>query len=113
MTSEWPFKVAVSGDTLALLECMLHDTRLPDKVSAGDWAYGALLANISQLASRWNQGHDWHTHERDLNALSMDGFGDLSVHYVHQQRAAERTTPLLFVHGCTPIFSHSTPTSHY
>lgn len=44
------------------------------------------------LASRWKDGYDWRMHERELNAVPMftrtlvvDGFGELSVHYVRQQ----------------------------
>ncbi len=108
MTSEQPFKIAVSDDALALLKRKLDDTRLPDEVNAAEWAYGAPLADIRRLASRWKDGYDWRTHERELNALPMftrtiavDGFGELSVHYVHQRSAAKGAIPLLFVHGCT------------
>ncbi|KAH9169985.1 Alpha/Beta hydrolase protein [Lactarius sanguifluus] len=106
MTSEQPFKIAVSDDALALLKRKLDDTRLPDEVNAAEWAYGAPLADIKRLVSRWKDGYDWHTHERELNALPMftrtiavDGFGELSVHYVHQRSAAKGAIPLLFVHG--------------
>ncbi|KAI9431832.1 alpha/beta-hydrolase [Lactarius psammicola] len=81
MASEQPFKIAVSDDDLALLKRKLDDTRLPDE-----------------------DGYDWRTHESKLNALPMftrtievDGFGKLSVHYIHQQSAADGAIPLLFV----------------
>ncbi|KAH8990647.1 Alpha/Beta hydrolase protein [Lactarius hatsudake] len=106
MTSEQPFKIAVSDDALALLKRKLDDTRLPDEVNDAEWAYGAPLADIKRLVSRWKDGYDWHTHERELNALPMftrtievDGFGELSVHYVHRRSAAKGAIPLLFVHG--------------
>ncbi|KAH9018182.1 Alpha/Beta hydrolase protein [Lactarius deliciosus] len=106
MTSEQPFKIAVPDDALALLKRKLDDTRLPDEVNAAEWAYGAPLADIRRLVSRWKDGYDWRTHERELNALPMftrtievDGFGELSVHYVHQRSAAKGAIPLLFVHG--------------
>ncbi|KAH9029793.1 alpha/beta-hydrolase [Lactarius deliciosus] len=100
MTSEQPFKIAVSDDALALLKRKLDDTRLPDEVNAAEWAYGAPLADIKRLVSKWKDGYDWHTHERELNALPMftrtiavDGFGELSVHYVHQRSAAKGAIP--------------------
>ncbi|KAH8981705.1 Alpha/Beta hydrolase protein [Lactarius akahatsu] len=106
MTSEQPFKIAVSDDALALLKRKLDDTRLPDEVNAAEWAYGAPLTDIRRLVTRWRDGYDWRTHERELNALPMftctievDGFGELSVHYVHQKSAAKGAIPLLFVHG--------------
>ncbi|KAH9066052.1 Alpha/Beta hydrolase protein [Lactarius deliciosus] len=106
MTSEQPFQIAVSDDALALLKRKLDDTRLPDEVNAAEWAYGTPLADIKRLVSRWKDGYDWRTHERKLNALPMftrpitvDGFGELSVHYVHQKSAAKGAIPLLFVNG--------------
>ncbi|KAH9037746.1 alpha/beta-hydrolase [Lactarius hengduanensis] len=115
MTSEQPFKIAVSDDALALLKRKLDDTRLRDEVNAAEWAYGAPLADIKRLVSRWKDGYDWHTHERELNALPMftrtiavDGFGELSVHYVHQRSAAKGAIPLLFVHGWPGSFLEAT-----
>jgi hypothetical protein len=115
MTSEQSFKISVPDDALALLKRKLDDTRLPDEVNAAEWAYGAPLADIRRLTSRWKDEYDWRTHEHELNALPMftrtiavDGFGDLSVHYVHQRSAAEGAIPLLFVHGCTSAVPAST-----
>ncbi|KAH9169961.1 Alpha/Beta hydrolase protein [Lactarius sanguifluus] len=106
MTSEQPFKIAVPDDALALLNRKLDDTRLPDEVDAAEWAYGAPLADIKRLVSRWKDGYNWRTHERELNALPMftrtiavDEFGELNVHYVHQRSATKGAIPLLFVHG--------------
>jgi hypothetical protein len=108
MTQEQPFKITVPDDELALLNRKLQDTRLPDEVNGAKWDYGVPLADIKRLASRWKDGYDWRTHESKLNALPMftrtiavDGFGELSVHYVHQRSAIEGAIPLLFVHGCT------------
>ena len=107
------FKITVSDDALALLNRKLKDTRLPDEVNAAEWAYGVPLEDISRLVSRWKDGYDWRMHERELNALPMftrsiavDGFGELSVHYVHQRSTVRGAIPLLFVHGCTssPVF---------
>jgi hypothetical protein len=115
MTSEQPFKITVSDDALALLKRKLDDTCLPDEVKAAEWAYGVPLADIRRLVSRWKDGYDWRAHQRELNALPMftrtievGGFGELNVHYVHQRSAVEGAIPLLFVHGCTSLVSHST-----
>ena len=107
MTLEQPFKITVPDDELAFLNRKLEDTRLPDEINGAKWDYGVPLADIKRLASRWKDGYDWRVHESKLNALPMfthtiavDGFGDLSVHYVHQRSAIEGAIPLLFVHGC-------------
>ena len=112
MASEQPFKISVPDDAIALLKRKLDDTRFPDEINAAEWTYGAPLADIKRLASRWKDGYDWRTHEHELNALPMftrsiavDGFGELSVHYVHQRSASNGAIPLLFVHGCTSVVS--------
>ena len=119
-TAEQPFKISVTDDELALLKRKLEDTRLPDEVNGAKWDYGVPLADIRRLTSRWKEGYDWRTHERKLNALPMftrtiavDGFGELSVHYVHQRSSVEGAIPLLFVHGCTsyPVFTSVSLTS--
>ncbi|KAH9035725.1 alpha/beta-hydrolase [Lactarius pseudohatsudake] len=108
MSVEQSFKISVPDDAVALLTRKLEDTCLPDEVNAAEWAYGAPLADIGvkRVVSRWKDGYDWHTYEHELNALPMftrtiavDGFGELSVHYVHQRSTAEGAIPLLFVHG--------------
>ncbi|KAI9435081.1 Alpha/Beta hydrolase protein [Lactarius indigo] len=106
MTSEQPFKIAVSDDALALLKRKLDDTRLPDEVNAAEWTHGAPLADIKRLVNRWKDGYDWRAHERKLNTLPMftrtiavDGFGGLNVHYIHQKSASKGAIPLLFLHG--------------
>ena len=108
MNVEQSFQISVPDDALALLKRKLEDTRLPDEVNAAEWDYGTPLADIKRLAHRWKDGYDWRTHERELNALpmftrsiSVDGFGELSVHYVHKRSTVEGAIPLLFVHGCT------------
>ncbi|KAH9037750.1 alpha/beta-hydrolase [Lactarius hengduanensis] len=83
LPSEQPFKIAVPDDALALLKRKLDDTRLPDEVNAAEWAYAR-----AERAS--------HSFTR---TIAVDGFGELSVHYVHQKSAAKGAIPLLFVHG--------------
>ena len=108
MTSEQSFKITIPDDALALLKRKLDDTCLPDEVKAAEWAYGVPLADIKRLLSRWKDGYEWRTHERELNTLPMftrpiavDGFGELNLHYVHQRSTVKGAIPLHFVHGCT------------
>ena len=110
MSVEQPFKLSVTDDALTLLKRKLDDTRLPDEVNGAGWDYGVPLADIKRLVSKWKDGYDWRTHENKLNALPMftriiavDGFSELSVHYVHQRSAVEGAIPLLFVHGCASL----------
>ena len=109
--SEQPFQIAVSEDALSLLKRKLDDTRFPDEINDAEWAYGAPLADIKRLTERWRDGYDWRAHERVLNALPMftrsievQGFGELSIHYVHQRSSVKGAIPLLFSHGCKSPF---------
>jgi len=103
---EQPFQIAVSDEALSLLKRKLDDTRFPDEINDAEWAYGAPLADIKRLTERWRDGYNWRVHERELNALPMftrsidvQGFGELSVHYVHQRSSVKGAIPLLFSHG--------------
>ena len=93
----------VLEEALSLLKRKLDDTQFPDEINDTDWAYGSPLANIRRLTERWRDGYDWRAHERELNALPMftrpievQGFGELSVHYVHQKSFVKAAIPLLF-----------------
>jgi len=108
---EQPFQITVSEEALSLLKRKLDDTRFPDEINDAEWAYGAPLADIRRLTERWRDGYDWRIHERELNALPMftrsievQGFGELSVHYVHQRSSVKGAIPLLFSHGCKSHF---------
>jgi len=108
---EQPFQITVSEEALSLLKRKLDDARFPDEINDAEWAYGAPLANIKRLTERWRDGYDWRVHERELNKLPMftrsievQGFGDMSVHYVHQRSSVRGAIPLLFVHGCESPF---------
>ncbi|KAI9431830.1 hypothetical protein BJY52DRAFT_898177 [Lactarius psammicola] len=56
MSIEQSFQISVPEDALALLKCNLNNTRLSDEVNPAEWVYGAPLADIRRLASRWKNG---------------------------------------------------------
>ncbi|KAH9979704.1 Alpha/Beta hydrolase protein [Russula compacta] len=104
--NDQPFQIAITSEALSLLKRKLDDTRFPDEINDADWDYGAPLADIRRLTEKWRNGYDWRVHERELNTLPMftrpikvEGFGELSVHYVHQRSSVKGAIPLLFVHG--------------
>jgi len=105
--AEQPFTISVSAEQLNSLKRRLELTRFPDELDDAGWAYGAPLADIKRLVSRWKDGYDWRKHEALLNAelpqftrdIAVDGFGTLNIHYVHKRSALETAIPLLFVHG--------------
>ncbi|KAJ7754223.1 Alpha/Beta hydrolase protein [Mycena maculata] len=105
--AESPFTISVPAEQLEALKQKLELTRFPDELDDAGWAYGAPLADIKRLVSRWKDGYDWRKHEAMLNAelpqftrdILVDGFGTLNVHYVHKRSTLESAIPLLFVHG--------------
>ncbi|KAJ7106276.1 Alpha/Beta hydrolase protein [Mycena epipterygia] len=105
--AESPFTISISPESLELLKQKLELTRFPDELDGAGWAYGAPLADIKRLVSRWKGGYDWRKHEAQLNAelpqftrdIDVEGFGTLNIHYVHKRSALENAIPLLFVHG--------------
>lgn len=112
MSSESPFQISVPDDALALLHRKLSDARFPDELNDAGWDYGVSLSDVRRLINKWKDGYDWRTHERELNKLPMftrdievEGFGALSIHYVHQRSKIQGAIPLLFVHGCTSTSS--------
>ncbi|KAH9029789.1 Alpha/Beta hydrolase protein [Lactarius deliciosus] len=106
MSVEQPFKISVPKDALALFNCKLELHSTAGRGQRAEWAYDAPLTDIRRLHSRWGDGYDWRTHERDVSALPMltrtiavEGFSKLSVHYVHQWSAAKCAISLLSAHG--------------
>ena len=62
---------------------------------------------MKRLAKYWEEGFDWKAQEAKLNALpnfhqavKIDGFGELDIHYLHQRsESVPDAIPLLFCHG--------------
>lgn len=103
-----PFKIAVPDSAIKLLKNKLAVSTFPDETEfSDDWAFGASLGDIKRLANRWQDGFDWRKHEAKLNelpqfttAISVNGFDDLNLHFVHQLSSKPGAIPLLFCHGC-------------
>lgn len=106
-STERPFTVAVPQADIDHLRAKLALTRLPDELDGAGWTYGAPLADVRRLATRWGGAFDWRAAERAINEIPMytrdvevAGHGALNVHYIHQTSAVPGAIPLLFVHGC-------------
>ncbi|KAK6992540.1 Alpha/Beta hydrolase protein [Favolaschia claudopus] len=105
--TETPFKISIPDAALELLQKKLELTTLPDELDGAGWDYGAPLADVKRLVSRWTNGYDWRHHEAQLNAslkqftrpIAVDGHRTLNIHYVHQRSEVANAIPLLFVHG--------------
>jgi pimeloyl-ACP methyl ester carboxylesterase len=110
--SEVNFNIAVSDERLSILQQKLALTIFPDELEDAGWNYGAPLADIRRLVSRWKEGYDWRKHEAQLNAelpqftrdIEVEGHGTLNIHYVHKKSEVVDAIPLLFVHGWPGTF---------
>lgn len=103
-----PYKVSVSDEALKSLKDKLNSATFPPEVDfSDDWSYGAPLSDIRRLTKYWADGFDWRAQEAKLNKLpqyttrvTIENFGDLEIHFVHQRSNKPSSIPLLFVHGC-------------
>lgn len=101
-----PYRIAVQDSRLEDLRKRLEIATFPDELEEADWAYGSPLADIKRLTSYWRNDFDWKKVEAKLNELpnfetnvTVDGFGDIDLHFLHQPSSATDAVPLLFVHG--------------
>jgi hypothetical protein len=103
-----PYNINVAEEQLESLRAKLAIATFPSTVEfSDDWNYGAPLEDIKRLSHRWANGFDWKAQEASLNKLpqystnvTIDGFGALNIHFVHQRSNRENSIPLLFCHGC-------------
>ena len=106
--SEVSFRISIPEERLSILQQRLALTNLPDEIEDAGWDYGAPLADIRRLVSRWKDGYDWRKYEAQLNDelpqftrdIEVEGHGTLNVHYIHKKSEVVDAIPLLFVHGC-------------
>ena len=102
------FRITIPEEKISILQQKLALTNLPDEIEDAGWDYGAPLADIRRLVSRWKDGYDWRKYEAQLNDelpqftrdIEVEGHGSLNVHYVHKKSEVVDAIPLLFVHGC-------------
>lgn len=101
-----PYRITVPESRLEDLRNRLDLATFPDELEDAGWTLGSPLADIKRLTSYWRNNFDWRKAEAKLNELpnfktnvTVDGFGDIELHYLHQSSSASDAVPLLFVHG--------------
>ena len=64
------------------------------------------MSEIERLRNHWLHNYDWRVHEARINELpqftvpiEVDGFGEMTIHFVHQKSDLEGAIPLIFIHG--------------
>lgn len=104
-----PFQISVPDEALSLLQKKLSLAVFPEETAFTDNAqFGAPLGDIKRLVDHWQNGFDWRKKEAELNKLphyttnvTVDGFEELQIHFIHQPSKRPGSIPLLFSHGCT------------
>ncbi|KFY27436.1 hypothetical protein V491_00920 [Pseudogymnoascus sp. VKM F-3775] len=106
MATPTPFQINVSDSSIKSLNDKLSLATFPDELTDANWELGAPLSHVQRLSEYWRHGFDWRTQEAKLNQLpqfttkiAAERFGELDIHFVHQESKVDGAIPLLFVHG--------------
>ncbi|QQK44517.1 Alpha/beta hydrolase fold-1 [Penicillium digitatum] len=103
------YKISVPDENLQDLQQRLALCKFPTQLESSEqdlWDFGTPVKEVQRLVEYWKNGFDWRKAEAKLNELpqyqmqiEVEGFGTLSIHYVHQINANKNAIPLLFSHG--------------
>jgi hypothetical protein len=104
-----PFRVQIAVAVLDDLRQRIAATRWPDEVEGVEWAYGANLAYLRELAAYWRDHFDWAAQERALNGFAhfRARIGGRRIHFIHARAAGDpdiRPLPLILTHGWPGTF---------
>ncbi|KAI4101007.1 MAG: hypothetical protein L6R37_005136 [Teloschistes peruensis] len=101
-----PYQVSIPEEALKKLKAKLALTSFPDELDDAEWDYGAPSADVQRLVKYWQEKYDWRHHEAEMNKLpqyitliSVKGFDDLDIHFLHQPSPKKTAIPLLFSVG--------------
>ncbi|TGO36777.1 hypothetical protein BHYA_0115g00280 [Botrytis hyacinthi] len=108
MTDIHPFNISIPRDKIDILQRKLSLATFPDELpseSTSRWDQGPPLSEIQRLTEKWKTW-DWRSVENSLNEcpqfttkIDVNGFGELNIHFLHQESPVKNAIPLLFVHG--------------
>ncbi|KAL6800762.1 alpha/beta-hydrolase [Trichoderma sp. SZMC 28013] len=102
-----PFTIAIPDSALEQLKHKLSQATFPPESDfSDDQNYGVSLSTVKRLTEYWKDGFDWRAYEAKLNQIpqfttniSVDGYEELNIHFIHQKSSRPNSIPLLFVHG--------------
>ncbi|KAJ5176240.1 Alpha/beta hydrolase fold-1 [Penicillium canariense] len=116
MTIVSPFNIAVPDAQIEQLHKKLEQATFPNELDGAGWDMGVPLAEMKRLATVWRENFDWRAQEKRLNEqlqqytvpISVDGFGELDIHFIHHRSCSLNAIPLLFIHGWPGSFLEAT-----
>lgn len=96
-----PFVIDIPPAVLDDLQERLARTRWTGDFANGEWAYGADVAYVRELAEYWRDRYDWRARERLMNSFAhfrtvVDG---LPIHFIHERGKGPNPIPLILSHG--------------
>ncbi|KAF3390248.1 putative epoxide hydrolase [Penicillium rolfsii] len=105
-----PYKLHVDRELLGLTKQKLALARYPEEqtdFTESNWAQGAKVSRVKELADFWRDEYRWEDEEERLNTVfnhfivkvDVPGYGSLVLHYVHHRSKNTNAMPLLFSHG--------------
>ncbi|KAL3459146.1 Alpha/Beta hydrolase protein [Aspergillus heterothallicus] len=105
-----PYDIHVDRELLDVTKQKLALARYPEEQTdfgEDNWAQGAKVSRVKQLAEFWQNGYNWEEEETRLNAafnhflvkLDVPGYGPLVLHFTHTRSSSPSAIPLLFSHG--------------
>lgn len=104
----YAYQITIADTELDLLQRKLELTRLPSNLAGEQWAEqnGVTLDMIEDTITYWRDHYSWRDEEARLNripqyitSIEVDGFGEISLHFVHSLSSSVNAIPLLFLHG--------------
>jgi hypothetical protein len=115
-----PFQISVDNSQLEALKVKLSHATFPDDVPMSNgWEFGPPLSDLKRLVSYWRDSFDWRAQEADINRfphfttpISVEGFGELKIHFIHKTSDRKGSIPLLFCHGCKSLVQYTSHTGH-
>ncbi|PYS34125.1 MAG: multidrug MFS transporter [Acidobacteria bacterium] len=96
-----PFKVDIPQATLNRILARVKSTRLPDRLDAPDWRYGANWNYMKSLAEYWITQFDWKKAQANLNRYPqfIARVDDYDIHFYHVKGRGPKPLPLILTHG--------------
>jgi len=95
------FKVDIPQATINRILTRVKNTRLPDRLEAPDWRYGANWDYVKALAEYWATKYDWKKSQANLNRYPqfVARVEDYDIHFYHVKGQGPRPLPLILTHG--------------
>lgn len=96
-----PFKVDISQATINRILARVKATRLPDRLGAPDWRYGANWDYMKSLVEYWTTQFDWKKAQANLNQYPqfVARVEDYDIHFYHVKGRGPKPLPLILTHG--------------